>query len=88
MRDPFSLLDSKDQNQLNVSHSHNRGRSLVVIVALFEALGLGFESPGMHHFFNEKRMPWVRWHLRGSVVGPWRSRGGEWRLGEVAPAWQ
>jgi hypothetical protein len=70
MRDPFSLLDSKDQNQLNVIHSHNRGCSLVVIVALFEALGLGFESPGMHHFFNEKRMPWVRWHLRGSVVGP------------------
>jgi hypothetical protein len=45
MRDPFSLLDSKDQNQLNVCHGHNRGHSLVVIIALFEVLGLGLESP-------------------------------------------
>jgi hypothetical protein len=30
----------------------------------------------------------VMWHLRGSDVGPWRSRGGDVRLGEVAPAWQ
>jgi hypothetical protein len=30
----------------------------------------------------------VRWRLRGSEVGPGRSRGVTWRLGEVAPAWQ
>jgi hypothetical protein len=49
--DLFSLLDSKDQNQLNVSPSHSWGRSLMVISTLLEARGLGFESLGMHHFF-------------------------------------
>jgi hypothetical protein len=73
--DLFTLLDSKHQNQLNVSHSHNWVRSLVVISTLFEARGLGFESPGMHHFF--------KWgvHALGKLAMTWRPS-------EVALAWQ
>jgi hypothetical protein len=33
-------------------------------------------------------MPWVRWHLRGSEVGPRCLRGSEWHQGEVPLAWQ
>jgi hypothetical protein len=33
-------------------------------------------------------MPWVRWRLRGSEVGPRCLRGSEVASGEVALAWQ
>jgi hypothetical protein len=77
----MQLISSKQikiYSHLNVRQSHKHSGSAVV-----EALGLecevwGSSSLGSRFsFFYKELMPWVRWRLRGSEVGPRCLRGSE-----------